>query len=82
MWSTIMKASAIVLFLTAQALCGNCWPQMDVIGQRAGSTAEHAKNGLYSSISSVVKRVFREVAAGNTEIKAEIPACTSTSSVR
>jgi len=54
----------------------------DVIGQRAGSTVELAKNGLYSSISSVAKRVFREVAAGNTEIKAEIPACTSTSSVR
>jgi len=47
--------------------------------QRAGSTAEHAKNGLYSSISSVAKRVFRQVTAGNTEIKAEIPACTSTS---
>ena len=39
-------------------------------------------NGLYSLFSSVAKRVFREVTAGNTEIQAEIPACTSTSSVR
>jgi len=53
----------------------------DVIGQRAGSTVEHAENGLYSSISSVGKRVFRQVAAGKTAIQAEIPALSLSDSV-
>ena len=64
MWSTIMKASAIVLFLTAQALCGNCWPQMTSSPSLRSLTGTAIMNKRQSGDCSHEEAVRRINAAG------------------